>query len=83
MRYLGENVFGVYMTSLFPNGYGKDSTPFEVTDAGMSPITAEFVVDNGKVSGFGMTTGMERQRGCARLGMTIKDSAEVWFDKVL
>ena len=84
MRYLGGTLFSVHMTSLFPNGYGKDSTPFEIAEIGMSPITAEFVIDEGKlVSGFGMTTLTESRTGRrARLDRTVKDSAEIWFDRI-
>lgn len=82
MRYLRGMVFSVHMTRLFPNGYGKDSTPFEIVEIGMSPITAEFVIDDGEVSGFGMTTLTESRTGRTRLDRTIKDNAEVWFDRI-
>ncbi|KAG1805214.1 beta-lactamase/transpeptidase-like protein [Suillus subaureus] len=76
------STFVVQYTSLFPEGYGRDRTPFETAEIGTSEATADFVVENGKVVGFGLVglVGqlMERERTQA----TVKNRAEVWFDKV-
>ncbi|OJA11009.1 hypothetical protein AZE42_11311, partial [Rhizopogon vesiculosus] len=48
------NKFVLLWTALFPEGYGRDSTPFETAEIGTSEATAEFVVEDGKVVGFGL-----------------------------
>ncbi|KAG1846985.1 beta-lactamase/transpeptidase-like protein [Suillus subalutaceus] len=48
------NTFVAQYTSLFPEGYGRDATPFETSEIGSSEVTAEFVVEDGKVLGFGL-----------------------------
>ncbi|KAG1880766.1 hypothetical protein F4604DRAFT_1510254, partial [Suillus subluteus] len=40
------NTFVVQYTSLFPEGYGRDTTPFETSEIGSSEATAEFVVED-------------------------------------
>jgi len=73
------NKFLVYFTALFPEGYGRDSTPFLMEMLG---ATAEFVVEDGKVIGFGLfdMVGQVTQR--ERTHTTAKDRAEVWFDQM-
>ncbi|KAG2041984.1 beta-lactamase/transpeptidase-like protein [Suillus americanus] len=73
------NTFVVQFTSLFPEGYGRDRTPFETA---MSAATAEFVVEDGKVVGFGLVGLVGQVTERERTHTTVKDRAEVWFDKV-
>ncbi|OJA19691.1 hypothetical protein AZE42_11210 [Rhizopogon vesiculosus] len=75
------NKFMLLPTALFPEGYGRDSTPFETAEIGTPGATAEFVVENGKVVGFGLFGG-DQVAERARTLTTVKDRAEVWFDKV-
>jgi hypothetical protein len=77
-----ENKFLVQLTSLFPEGYGRDSTPFETAEIGTSESTAEFVVENGKVVGFGLFGLVGQLTERERIQTTVKDRAEAWFDKV-
>ena len=62
--------FDVYLTSLYPDGYGKDTTPFEPREVGSTEQVAELVVENERVVGFGVSGFVGRNR------------AEAWFDKV-
>lgn len=82
MRHVQGTTFTPYMTSLFPKGYGEDSTPFETAEIGTATATAEFVIDNGKVIGFGVSGLVGGQTEGARLGATVRERAEVWFDRV-
>jgi CubicO group peptidase (beta-lactamase class C family) len=77
--HLSGNTFVVQFASLFPEGYGRDRTPFETTFA---EVTAEFVVEDGKVVGFGWVGLVEQLTERERTHTTVKDRAEVWFDKV-
>ncbi|KAG1859372.1 beta-lactamase/transpeptidase-like protein [Suillus subalutaceus] len=77
------NTFVVHPTSLFPEGYGRDTTPFETSEIGSSEATAEFVVEDGKVVGFGLVGLVGQPTKRERTYTTVKDQAEVWFDKVL
>ena len=76
------NKFEVQFTSLFPEGYGRDSTPFETAEIGTSQATAEFVVEDGKVVGFGFFGLVDQLTERERTYTTVKDRAEAWFDKV-
>ncbi|KAG2033655.1 beta-lactamase/transpeptidase-like protein [Suillus americanus] len=76
------NTFVVQYTSLFPEGYGRDRTPFETAEIGTSEATAEFVVEDGKVVGFGLVGLVGQVTERERAHTTVKDRAEVWFDKV-
>ncbi|KAG1877404.1 beta-lactamase/transpeptidase-like protein [Suillus subluteus] len=76
------NTFVVQCISLFPEGYGRDTTPFETSVMGSSDATAEFVVEDGKVVGFGFVGLVGQVTERERTHTTVKDRAEVWFDKV-
>jgi len=76
------NTFNVQYTSLYPEGYGRDTTPFETAEIGTSEATAEFVVEDGKVVGFGLVGLVGQLTERERTHTTVKDRAEVWFDKV-
>ncbi|KAG1768064.1 beta-lactamase transpeptidase-like protein [Suillus placidus] len=80
--HLAGNTFVVQCTSLFPEGHGRDSTPFETAEIGTSEATAEFVVEDGKVVGFGLVGLVGQLTERQRTHTTAKDRAEVWFDKV-
>src|SRR6267154_4454668 len=75
------NKFLVQWTSLFPEGYGRDITPFETAEIGTSDATAEFVVEDGKVVGFGLVGLVGQLTERERTHATVKDRVDVWFDK--
>ncbi|KAG2128999.1 beta-lactamase/transpeptidase-like protein [Suillus clintonianus] len=76
------NTFLVQYTSLFPEGYGRDRTPFETAEIGTSEVTGEFVVEDGKVVGIGLVGLVGQVTERERTHTTVKDRAEIWFDKV-
>ncbi|KAG8221711.1 beta-lactamase/transpeptidase-like protein [Butyriboletus roseoflavus] len=82
MRHQQGSVFQIHLTSLYPNGYGKDTTPFETRGVGPAEGLAEFVVEDGKVVGFGMSGLVDQLTERARTHESVQDRAEVWFDKV-
>ena len=81
-----ENVFAFHGTFLFPNGYGKDTSPFQVelTDASDDTTARiEFVVEDGKVKGFAMNGFIDETPEMRRgTGENIAETAEVWFQKL-
>ncbi|KAF8207359.1 beta-lactamase/transpeptidase-like protein [Mycena galopus ATCC 62051] len=70
--YIGE------MTTLYVDGYGADHTPFEdpVFDFKIS-----FMEEEGKVVGLGFFVA-ENESWRAKRGGSIRDVADVWFDKL-
>lgn len=79
------NRFIMDVTDLYPEGYGQDKTPFESSLLSLENPdgpAAQFVVDGGKVVGFGVfgTIGEETKR--QRTGSTVEERAEVWFRRV-
>ncbi|TDL29087.1 beta-lactamase/transpeptidase-like protein [Rickenella mellea] len=73
-----ENIFNISLTSLFPNGYGADKTPFETSEQDQYVGHVEFVVEEGKVDGLALFDTVPRKR---RLG-SVKERADAWFRKV-
>ena len=78
------NVFSMQPTNLYPEGYGKDETPFETALDGVNPegATVQFVIERGEVTGFGLTGFVGEVTERERLGSTVEEKAEVWFRKV-
>ena len=82
LRHQQGSIFEIYFTSLYPNGYGKDTTPFETKETGSAEGLAEFVIEDGKVVGFGISGLVDQLTERARKYETVQDRAEAWFDKV-
>ena len=72
--YTNGTQYLIYIGSIYPEGYGKNTTPFSTLD---SSATAEFVVDNGKVSGFGWND----LNDSVKTG-SVEETSDVWFIKV-
>ena len=70
-----DSQYLIYIGSIYAEGYGKNTTPFSTLD---SSATAEFVVENGKVSGFGWN---DLGDGGKRAG-SVEETSDVWFAKV-
>ena len=73
--YTNDSQYLIYIGSIYAEGYGKNTTPFSTLDSG---ATAEFVVENGKVSGFGWN---DLGNGGKRAG-SVEETSDVWFAKV-
>ncbi|KAH7890288.1 beta-lactamase/transpeptidase-like protein [Phlebopus sp. FC_14] len=82
MRYHHDLLFEIEFTSLFPNGYGKDTTPFETGEIGTSEGVVEFVVEGDEVVGFGLRGLVGQLTERERIYTSVRDRAEVWFDRV-
>ncbi|KIP11152.1 hypothetical protein PHLGIDRAFT_28072 [Phlebiopsis gigantea 11061_1 CR5-6] len=76
------DVFELHGTFLFPHGYGKDTSPFETNEMGDEPPTAEFWVEDGKVKGVALNGLVGEMTEMQRSGGSLKDTAEVWLEKV-
>jgi hypothetical protein len=73
--YINDSQYSISSGSIYPQGYGKNSTPFSTLSPG---ATAEFVVENEEVVGFGMN--ISGDDGDAQSG-SVEETAEVWFVK--
>ena len=78
-----SEVFVGGTATVFPHGYGRDSTPFVYTllPPGVQELVLECVVDGrlGEVVGCGL---MNVEEGPARAGDTVQERADVFFRKV-
>jgi hypothetical protein len=77
-------VFAMFRTSLYPEGYGKDTSPFETGEYELEPWTSimEFVTDdNGKVVGVGITATLGELETRRQKGGSVKENARVWLEK--
>ena len=81
MRHRQGLTFDFYTAILYPNGYGKDTTPFMWEDVEVEG-GAEFVVEDGEVVGFGVSSSVGQLTERARTYQSVRDRAEVWFDRV-
>ncbi|KAI0346460.1 beta-lactamase transpeptidase-like protein [Trametopsis cervina] len=77
-----NHTFQVYFTTLFPSGYGKDTSPFENGETDNPSGVAEFVIEDGEVVGFGINFAGNDISKRRRAGGGIKVTAEAWFQKV-
>jgi hypothetical protein len=74
--YANDSKYLVSAGSIYPQGYGKNTTPFSTLE---SIATAEFVVTNDKVVGFGWNiTGDD---GDVKQSGSVEETSEVWFVK--
>jgi hypothetical protein len=71
--YANDSQFILSTGFIYPEGYGKNSTPFSTLSPGG---LATFVVENESVLGFGVSgiSGVERTG-------PVKEASDVWFDK--
>ena len=82
LRHQTGSIFEIYFTSLYTHGYGKDTSPFETGEVGTPEGIAEFVVEDGRVVGFGVSGLVGQLTERARTYESVQDRAEVWFDRV-
>jgi hypothetical protein len=72
--YTNDSQYLVYFESIYPEGYGKNSTPFSTL---FPSATAGFVVENGTAIGFGWN---DINDGVKREG-SVEETSDVWFVK--
>jgi len=77
-----DNTFEVCLTALFPEGYGDKTTPFEAYELDNYEGTAEFVVEDGKVVGFGFFGESSDMAHSWRKGTNVQENAMVWFSRL-
>ena len=76
--YTNSSRYLISAGSIYPQGYGKNTTAFST----LVPIaTAEFVVENGKVVGFGWDNIIDEGHGGVRRSGSVEETSEVWFVK--
>ncbi|KAI0063205.1 beta-lactamase/transpeptidase-like protein [Artomyces pyxidatus] len=81
----GGTTFQLYPTYIFPEGYGKNSTPFQNDhELIQGDLAIDFDGSEGSVVGFGLTgTVLQGPTMRQKEGGSIKHTADAWFDKVL
>jgi hypothetical protein len=80
---IGNATFGFHATTIFPKGYGANTTAFEYEFTSGDDVRAEFVLsdDGKKVKGFGLFNLAGQEFDREKEGKTVQDKAEVWFAK--
>ena len=81
------NTFGLSSTFLFPHGYGKDTTPFELGMVGDAEATVEFVFEPTEARmvepiGMGIRGLVGETTNRERAGGSVEKISEVYFTKV-
>jgi hypothetical protein len=66
----------VSIGTIYPEGYGRNSTPFST----LAPATiAEFTEESGRVVGFGFNETADSD--VAHSGQSVEETSQVWFVK--
>lgn len=82
--------FHLEATNLFPDGYGRDKSPFEaMSDGSTGGVAVEFIVgvegegNGGKVQGFGLMDLVDGKtaRTARERGSGVQERADVWFER--
>ena len=84
MHHTNGRSFSVTFPRLFPQGYGRNTTPFEFWDSQISVGRAEFVVEDEEIVGFALVT--EEQAAAARIkraGGNLREVGDAWFRRVV
>jgi hypothetical protein len=78
VTYTNDSQYLVSIGSIYPQGYGKNSTPFST----LYPVaTAEFVVEYEKVVGFGWNNIGDEDEDDVNPAGSVQETSEVWFVK--
>ncbi len=83
LRHAAGSSFALALPRLFPQGFGRNTTPFEFYDSQLSVGRVEFVIQDGQVVGFALVT--DEQAATARerrWGGSVKEIGDVWIGKV-
>ena len=76
--YTNDSQYLISIGSIYTQGYGKNTTPFST----LGPVaTAEFVLEYGKVVGFGWNNIGDETEGVAKRAGSVEKTSEVWFVK--
>lgn len=82
----GEHTFRAQFPYLFPNGFGKNTTGFQMMELGLSEATMKFVFEGQgverRVVGIGMYRLSNEMSERQRLGGSIQETADVWWEPV-
>ncbi len=81
-RRLSNTTFSAQTTSLYPNGYGRDKSAFELEVPTVAAGIVEFVFENDRLVGAGLNFGGDDVSMRIRAGGGIKETSEVWYGKV-
>ncbi|KAI0767877.1 beta-lactamase/transpeptidase-like protein [Irpex lacteus] len=81
-RRLSNTTFHAQTTSLYPNGYGRDESAFELEVPAVAAGIVEFVFENDQLVGAGLNFGGDDLSMRIRVGGSIKETSEVWYEKV-
>ena len=74
LTYTNASRYLISLGTIYPEGYGKNSTPFST----LEPVTtAEFAVENGKIVGFGFNDSVTDLTH----GLSVEEASQVWFVK--
>lgn len=76
-----EDAWEFEFVSLFPSGYGKDTTPFVYRVLGGSTMEARCAVVGGRVDGCGIVDVTLDEGRVLKEG-PLKEVADVWFERV-
>jgi hypothetical protein len=80
LPHTGNTTFGIHPTTLFPNGFGMNTTSFAMDIGALA--RAEFVRDqHGRVEGFGLFGLAGKVLDRERREATVQEKAEVWFQR--
>ncbi|KAI0780020.1 beta-lactamase/transpeptidase-like protein [Fomes fomentarius] len=83
LEHFSGDVFNITFTSLFPQGYGRNTSAFEDFEVGSGDGWVEFVVRGDKVAGFSLVLDEDAVAARARHlgGGHLPETGDAWFVK--
>lgn len=83
LEHFSGEVFNITFTSLFPQGYGRNTSAFEDFEVGSGDGWVEFVVRDDKVEGFSLVLDEDAVAARARHlgGGHLSETGDAWFVK--
>lgn len=80
--HIGGVRFSLHHNWLFPEGYGKDRSPFALHAQDQECGIVHFVAEGTQVIGFALTGTAEEETILERRGGMLQDIADAWFEKI-
>ncbi|KZV58956.1 hypothetical protein PENSPDRAFT_695599 [Peniophora sp. CONT] len=80
--HLGGARFSLQYNWFFPEGYGKDKSPFALHAQDREYGAVQFEIEGERVVGFGLTGTAGNETVLQRRAGRLQESADAWFDRV-
>lgn len=82
LEHTAGDAFALHGSFLFPDGFGRDRSSFEMSETDGAGLVAEFLVEQGRVRGVALNGLVGELTNAQRAGGSLRETAEVWLEKI-